>query len=210
MTRITTSLDAFWQQFQDQETLSGSQLEAFKRYATLLIEWNERFNLTAITDLKGIIHRHFSDSLVLRRFFDLQSIKTVADIGSGAGFPIIPLKIVCEHLKVVLIEVAQKRREFLAKLIEDLNLRNVEICELDFRTFLRTWEGAVDLFIARASLDPAELVRIFKPSCSFKDSQLMYWAAAEWAPSDQVRPFVRRIMPYTIDTVQRKLVLMQG
>lgn len=210
MTKNTADHLKLWQNFQENEGLSAEQLTQFQHYCDLLLSWNEQFNLTAITEVKGVITRHFADSLVLRRFLDLHSVSTVADIGSGAGFPGLPLKIVYPELEMVLIEVNHKKRRFLAQVIEDLKLQDVYVCDLDFRTFLRTSEGAVDLFLTRASLDPSELIRMFKPASPYRAAELVYWAAAEWEPSEKVLPYVRRVESYILSHKKRKLVFMSA
>ena len=106
-------------------TLTDEQTAQFDLYANLLIEWNQRFNLTAITDKEGIYVKHFLDSLLLKR--DFKDGDTLCDIGSGAGFPGIPLKIVYPQLHVYLMEPTGKKCTFLAEVIRQLNLRDIEI-----------------------------------------------------------------------------------
>ena len=76
-----------WRDFKEDEQLTDEQLEKFQHYQALLSEWNRSMNLTAIRGESEIVHRHFSDSLILRKFIDLSSVSMIADIGSGAGFP---------------------------------------------------------------------------------------------------------------------------
>ncbi len=117
-----------------------------------MLEWNEKTNITRITSLADILEYHYRDALHLDRFIDMQQIKTICDIGTGGGIPGIPLKIKYPHLHVVLIEVNGKKIAFLRDLIETLGLKNVEIVDLDWRTFLRQTNMPIDLFVARASL----------------------------------------------------------
>jgi 16S rRNA (guanine527-N7)-methyltransferase len=102
-------------------------IDQFARYCTLLQEWNQKFNLTAVDDESGILYRHFLDSLALTRCMDLKSVKTLADIGSGAGFPGIPLKIVFPHLRLTLIEATQKKTVFLEEVVRQLGLSQVSV-----------------------------------------------------------------------------------
>ena len=108
--------------------LSSSQISKFARFLDLLLEWNEKFNLTAITDKDEIEEKHFIDSIELIKFFDVKN-KTLLDVGSGAGFPGIPLAIVEPSLKVTLLESNGKRISFLKEVVKDLQLTNVEIIQ---------------------------------------------------------------------------------
>src|SRR6185437_14754918 len=81
-------------------TLSPKQLEQFDSYHRLLVEWNEKMNLTGITERDAVFEKHFYDSISLSFFVDMKEVGSLADIGSGAGFPSIPLKICFPHLKV--------------------------------------------------------------------------------------------------------------
>lgn len=106
-------------------TLTTEQLAQFDLYASLLVEWNEKFNLTAITDRDDIFVKHFYDSLLLQAPFT--DSDTLCDIGSGAGFPGIPLKIVYPQLKVSLMEPTGKRCLFLNEVISQLKLTDIEV-----------------------------------------------------------------------------------
>jgi 16S rRNA (guanine527-N7)-methyltransferase len=203
-----------WADFIEQERLTDDQVKKFQQYEALLSEWNRSMNLTAIRGLSETVHRHFSDSLILRKFLDLSKVNLVADVGSGAGFPGIPLKIMFPHLGVILIEVSKKKQKFLHAVIAALGLENIEVCDLDWRTFLRKTESDVEYFLARASLDPVELCRVFKPGCSYKDSKVIYWATEEWGEvieevieEEFIKEFVQQKFPYTIKRRKRKLVL---
>jgi 16S rRNA (guanine527-N7)-methyltransferase len=103
--------------------LSDKQIEQFSVYADLLIEWNEKVNLTSITDPEEIVVKHFIDSLTLNEFVQGQSL---ADIGTGAGFPGVPLKILRPELEIYLVDSLAKRLDFLKVVIDSLNLKGVE------------------------------------------------------------------------------------
>ena len=108
--------------------LSEQQISKFHRYLELLLEWNEKFNLTAITDKDEIEEKHFIDSIELVNYFDLKN-KTLLDVGSGAGFPGIPLAIIEPTLKVTLLEPTGKRVTFLKEVAKELQLTNVDIIQ---------------------------------------------------------------------------------
>ncbi|HBR01833.1 MAG TPA: 16S rRNA (guanine(527)-N(7))-methyltransferase RsmG, partial [Ruminiclostridium sp.] len=105
--------------------IAPGQLEKFSKYAELLTEWNEKINLTAIIDPEGIVIKHFSDSLSIMPLIPREA-KTFIDIGTGAGFPGIPLKIMQDHLKVTLLDSLGKRVKFLNEVCEKLSLKGIE------------------------------------------------------------------------------------
>ena len=176
------ALEYMWQKLVDQFDLSLDQQQKFAQYAELLQIWNEKISLTTITDTHRIIDQHFGDALSVTSMVDFSQLKTIVDIGSGAGFPGIPLKIKYPHLRVVLIEVNLKKIGFLREIIAKLELDNIELFTNDWRTYLRTTNDDVQLFCTRASLPFAELFRLFKPGCIYRQAKLVYWASQHWAP----------------------------
>lgn len=105
--------------------LDTSEQEKFYNYMNLLLKWNENINLTAITDEKEIILKHFIDSLTINKY--MEGKETVMDIGTGAGFPGIPLKIVNKEIKFILVDSLNKRINFLEEVKGQLNLENMEL-----------------------------------------------------------------------------------
>lgn len=195
--------------FVKQQQLTELQAQQCKLYIQLLIEWNKKFNLTTITDVSQIIAYHFLDSVSIRNYIDFTSVSATADVGTGGGFPGLPLKILYPHLHVYLIEVNQKKIIFLQEVVDRLGLTNVEMINLDWRTFLRKTDYAIDLFCARASLAPEELIRIFKPG-PYQDAQLVYWASGDWQPQSKEQPFLVKEFAYSIKSKQRKYVLFKN
>ena len=107
-------------------TLTSAQKEQFDRYYDMLVEWNKVMNLTGITDYDEVNLKHFTDSLTIVRVEDMSSVDTLIDIGTGAGFPGIPIKIVFPHIKVVLLDSLNKRLKFLNSVIKELEIESVE------------------------------------------------------------------------------------
>lgn len=106
-------------------SLSSVQLEQFDTYFHLLVEWNEKMNLTGITERDAVYEKHFFDSVSLSFFVNMSNVRKLADIGSGAGFPSIPLKICFPHLQVMIVDSLNKRIQFLTHLKEQLGLDEV-------------------------------------------------------------------------------------
>ena len=200
--------DEFFKEFQVQYKLTDVQREQFRTYYEYLIAANKKLNLTAITSLKGVLNYHFADSLILSKFTDLRKIKSMADVGAGAGFPALPLKIVYPHLRVVLIEVTRKKQEFLRILVDLLGLKDVEVCGLDWRTFLRTTTGQIDLFVSRATLNEIEQCRLFRHTSSYRNATMVYWASDVWKPATKALNYIKRVEKYHVHRKDRKLVFM--
>lgn len=199
-----------WKDLVDFFDLSKEQDEQLKKYLLMLLEENQKINLTAITSIEDVLAYHFADSLMLSKFIDFDNVTCLCDVGCGAGFPGIPLKILNPKINLVLIEVVNKKVKFLEKVIETLNLENSLVSNLDWRTFLRKEDHEIDLFCARASLQPEELVRIFKPSCKYKDSKFIYWAAAGWEPDSKLSYLVKKQEVYKVGDRARKFIFFEN
>ena len=105
---------------------SESQIEKLLKYYEMLIEKNKVMNLTAITEFDEVVEKHFIDSLSIVRVIDMEIVHGIIDIGTGAGFPGIPVKIMFPHVKVTLVDSLNKRVNFLNEVIENLELSDIE------------------------------------------------------------------------------------
>ncbi|MBY3618797.1 16S rRNA (guanine(527)-N(7))-methyltransferase RsmG [Acinetobacter sp. CUI P1] len=133
-------------------TLSAEQLEQFDLYYKELVSWNEKMNLTGITEREQVYTKHFYDSISLAFFLNLNEINNLADIGSGAGFPGIPLKICFPHLKLTIIDSLSKRISFLQHVCTTLKLTDVQLIHGRAEDIARQFKhrDAYDLVTARA------------------------------------------------------------
>ena len=105
--------------------LNKKQKEQFDQYYNLLIEWNKVMNLTAITDYDQVNLKHFTDSLTIVKVISMEKMENMIEVGTSAGFPGIPIKIMFPHLKVVLLDSLNKRVKFLNTVIEELGLKDI-------------------------------------------------------------------------------------
>lgn len=139
------------------------QLNQFYEYMNLLLEWNEKINLTAITAPEEIILKHFIDSLTINRY--IEQNRSIADVGTGAGFPGIPLKIYRPDLKVTLVDSLNKRINFLNEVIYKLNLKDINTVHSRIEDFGKDkkYREKFDYVTARAVANLATLSEYLIP-----------------------------------------------
>lgn len=130
--------------------LTDKQLEQLNQYYQLLVEWNKVMNLTGITEEKEVYLKHFYDSLTIARIIDLKKESTLCDIGSGAGFPGMVLKIVYPDLKITLVDSLQKRITFLNEVVKQLDLKDIELVHDRAEDFAKNNREKYDVVTARA------------------------------------------------------------
>lgn len=106
--------------------INNEQLNKLEKFYHLMIEWNKKINLTRITEEKEVYLKHFYDSLTITKVVDLSKIETLCDVGTGAGFPGIVLKIVYPNLKITLVDSLLKRVNYLNIIIKELELENIK------------------------------------------------------------------------------------
>lgn len=135
--------------------LTEEQIEKLDKFYKLLIEWNKKINLTRIEDEEEVYLKHFYDSLTIVKVVDLNKINTLCDVGTGAGFPGIVLKIVFPSLKITLIDSLQKRVNYLNTIINELNLNNIEAVHSRGEEYKRKF----DLVTSRAVANIEKLVK---------------------------------------------------
>ncbi len=136
--------------FSGDEALTPTLLAALQRYLDLLLRWNARMNLTAVRDPETIVTRHFGESLFAARVLlpggGAAACATLADVGSGAGFPGIPMKLFAPELELTLIESQQKKSTFLREVVRSLGLRGAQV----FAGRAEQWDKTAELVTLRA------------------------------------------------------------
>lgn len=132
--------------------LTDDQLEKFKKYADFLLEYNKTTNLTAIRDIEGVYLKHFYDSLLVfnNDIIDYSKVNNLIDVGTGAGFPGIVIKIIQPHINVTLLDSNNKKTTFLKELVKVLDLDNVIVVNDRAENFVNENRQKFDISIARA------------------------------------------------------------
>lgn len=156
-----------WSQFKEELAkihlfITDEQMNQFQKYCALLKEWNEKINLTAITDEEEIIEKHFYDSLRSAEVFSYDD-QSLLDVGSGAGFPGIPLKIMFPDLFVTLLEPTGKRVNFLNEVIQSLSLKQIVTINMRAEDYVKKARSYYDIVTARAVSQLSTLVELCAP-----------------------------------------------
>ncbi len=137
--------------------------ESFYKYTKLLLEWNEKINLTAITDMNDIILKHYVDSLTINKY--IEEGKEIIDIGTGAGFPGIPLKILNPNNKFILVDSLNKRINFLEEVKKEINLNKIEMVHARVEDLAKNeqYRENVDIAVSRAVANLSTLLEYMLP-----------------------------------------------
>lgn len=173
-------------------TVSEGQLKQFERYYEELVSWNEKMNLTGITERDQVYIKHFYDSISLAFHVPMGEIESMADIGSGAGFPGIPLKICFPHLQLTIVDSLNKRIQFLQHVVDELGLSQVRLLhgraeDLGRQENLR---DAFDLVTARAV---ARMVILNEFCLPFAKPGGLFVAMKGSNPEDEVKEAARSL-----------------
>lgn len=130
--------------------VTEEQLDKLEKYAIFLLEYNEHTNLTAIKTKEEVYLKHFYDSLTIVKYVDLKNYSSLVDIGTGAGFPGMVLKIMFPHLRVVLMDSNNKKIKFLDELIKLLDIKDIETINARSEEYAITHKDSFDIVTARA------------------------------------------------------------
>lgn len=130
--------------------INNQQLEQLEQYYKLLVEYNEKMNLTGITEKEQVYLKHFYDSLTMNKIIDLNKVESLCDVGTGAGFPGLVIKILFPNIEVTLVDSLNKRIEFLNVVIEELNLIGITTLHSRIEDFGKNTREKFDVVTARA------------------------------------------------------------
>ena len=130
--------------------VTDEEINKLEKYASLLKEWNEKINLTAITEKEQVFLKHFYDSLTLVKIIDLEQVSSLCDLGTGAGFPGLVLKIFFPNLKLTLVDALNKRINFLDIVVKELDLKDVILVHARAEEYGRENRELFDVVTARA------------------------------------------------------------
>lgn len=193
--------------------LAEKTIEDFELFLTELLKWNQKINLTAIRSEKGIVLKHFLDSLSVLPH--LPEISSLLDIGSGAGFPGIPLKIISPNLEVTLIDSVRKKVDFQGHIIRTLGLTGIKAVHgrIQDKEILETLGGQWDGVIARAFSDLKTLMRLSHPFLK-KGGTLLAMKGGKIEPLSQTEKSLYRmqkevqyVLPFS--SIKRSLLLFE-
>ena len=130
--------------------ITNKELDLLEQYYNFLIQYNEHTNITAITKKDDVYIKHFLDSLMVTKSIDLNHINNLIDIGSGAGFPGIVLKIFFPNIKIILLDSNNKKTTFLNEVIKKLNLKDIQVVNLRAEEYMKNHLNEFDICISRA------------------------------------------------------------
>jgi 16S rRNA (guanine527-N7)-methyltransferase len=184
---------------------SAAQAEAIQSYAAILLQWNQKVNLTSLRDPSEILERHFGESMFAASAVPITGGR-LADVGSGAGFPGLALKIACPELEVVLVESNFKKSAFLSEVVRLLHLDGVDVVRGRLEDFsVRT--GFAGFVSARAVGNFDRILRWARRALS-KDGQVLLWLGAADGLEVSTRHEWRWRKPIEIPSSHRRVLLI--
>ena len=195
-------------------TLNDEQLKKFDKYYRLLVHYNSMFNLTAITEREEVYKKHFVDSLL---GVDNLTMETLIDVGSGGGFPAIPLKIVNPNIKLTLLEATGKKCEFLKTVVSELDLKEVTVINGRAEDYAKNpdFREKFDHASARAVARLNTLLEYCLPFVKIGGSFISYKANAkeEIAECDNALKIlggsIQKVKEYTLDDANRSIIIVK-
>lgn len=188
-----------------QITLGDQQVLQIQQYIKILLTWNEKINLTAIRDPREILYRHFCESMYAASVVPVENGR-LADVGSGAGFPGLPLKIMCPDLQAILIESNLKKAAFLAEVIRELELRDTQVL---VRRYEELGEEVAPLdFVCSRALGEFVPFLEWALSDQLATKQVILWIGARDLPEIQKIPCWDWREPVQIPQSLRRLLLV--
>jgi 16S rRNA (guanine527-N7)-methyltransferase len=189
-----------WQSLKELFKLDSAQIDLLTKYVDLLLHENTKTNLTGFKTVEDQISMNLHDSIQLTKYLNLDN-KVVVDVGSGAGIPGLALAMTTK-CQMHLLEIREKRIVFLKQVTNELLLKNVIVDERDWLTFLRTKKFKVDYYLARASLQPEELIK----GLNYDPATVIYWASSDWQPTDNIKKFIVKDELYAVAQKERRLI----
>jgi 16S rRNA (guanine527-N7)-methyltransferase len=197
--QITSALAPF------QVQLSLGQIAQIREYVRLLLKWNQSVSLTSVVDPVEIVARHFGESMFLSCLIPVEKCR-LADLGTGAGFPGLALRIACPALRITLIESNKKKCAFLSEVVRALEMNNVEVSPVRFDE-IRTSSDFAEIVTARALGEFPEILRWAKASLTQR-GHVVLWLGGEDASKVSTMPGWLWQPAVKIPDSQRRFVLI--
>ena len=176
--------------------ITEAKMRQFERYLELLQEWNEKINLTAITQREEVYLKHFYDSLTAGLYVDFsKGVHSLCDVGSGAGFPSIPLKIIYPELQITIVDSLKKRITFLEEIVKELGLSGVSLYHDRAETFgqNKQFRASFDFVTARAVARMSVLAELCLPLLKKQGTFIAMKAAHAPEELDEARSAIGKL-----------------